>query len=326
METISLQKSGVVYSQKQTSNRKTIHNFVSKVISFVLFVLIVSYPICRIGQQKLQEVDVYTPLFEQDFFVLRNDFQMDLAGEIVPVHIEKVKYRYLHELNIYKRWKKSTNTLRKRAVMWLPVFEEVLKKNQVPLDFKYVAVVESGLQNNVSRRGAAGFWQLLPAAAREFGLEVNEEVDERFHPIKSTEAACRYFKRMYKHFNNSWSNALASYNIGLGALGRQLKKQKKSSYYDLTLNNETSRYVFKVLAFKEIMEKPKKHGFQEMKRIYPKKVKTITVKETINDLKAFAEAQGVDAYTFFEHNPWLLTNTLTIKEEGKTYQLVLPIM
>ena len=251
--------------------------------------------------------------------------KLDFAGEEVPLEDIDVRERFDREIHINTYWNSSTVFTLKRAERWLPQIAEVLKENGLPEDFKYLAVIESGLLNVQSPRGASGFWQLMEATGKELGLEVNEEVDERYNPLKSTAAASKYLKKAYRRFGN-YTSAAASYNMGMLGLNRRLEEQKVGSYYDLLLNEETSRYVFRVLALKEIMEHPAKYGYIIPRRhLYEEEpVDVVEVDSTINDLVAFAASHNINYKILKQYNPWLRKNTLTIKSPGKVYEIKIP--
>ena len=195
----------------------------------------------------------------------------------------------------------------------------------MPDDFKYLAVIESGLVNAVSPAGARGVWQFMPATAKEKGMEVNDMVDERYHLEKSTEAACKYLLEAKAKFGN-WTLAAASYNGGMTGVTKQIEMQQVESYYDLLLNDETSRYVFRILALKEIMKSPEKFGFNvEANEMYvnlPSKV--ITVDSSIPDLASFAKSQGINYKILKIHNPWLRDKKL-LNFGKKKYELQIPL-
>ncbi|HEU5291772.1 MAG TPA: lytic transglycosylase domain-containing protein, partial [Cyclobacteriaceae bacterium] len=176
----------------------------------------------------------------------------------------------------------------------------------------------------ISPKEAVGFWQILKSAGKENGLEITSEVDERYDPLKATEAACKYLKTAYKKFG-SWTVVAASYNRGMGGMERALENQQVKSYYDLFLNDETSRYVFRIIACKEIIEHPSKYGFKvKPKHLYEQEpVKYIQVTETITDLVAFAKKNGTNYKLLKRHNPWLRDERLTVKGK-KMYQIALP--
>ena len=202
----------------------------------------------------------------------------------------------------------------------------ILNKYDIPEDFLYLSLIESGLSNSKSPSGAVGYWQLLPATARELGLEVTSQVDERYDPIKSTEAACKYLLKAKKKFG-SWTNAAAAYNMGIRGLSRQIEKQKVDSYYDLLLNDETSRYVFRVLSLKQIMEHREKYGFYiPENELYPvEEVKFVVVNKTIPDLTEFAFSQGINSKILKRHNPWLRKGALKVSSPKKSYSIKIPV-
>ncbi|MCK5704964.1 MAG: lytic transglycosylase domain-containing protein, partial [Cyclobacteriaceae bacterium] len=181
------------------------------------------------------------------------------AGERVPLEIPDVHERLDRELHVNTFWHSNTIFLLKRGHRWLPDIKMEFEKVGVPSDLMYLSVIESDLQNKISPSNAVGFWQLLKGTAKDFRLEVTNEVDERYHPMKSTDAAAIYLRKAYQKFG-SWTNAAASYNIGRRGLDRALTKQAVTSYYDLLLGEETSRYVFRAIAIKLIFEHPEKYG------------------------------------------------------------------
>lgn len=251
--------------------------------------------------------------------------KMEFAGERVPLEIPDVRERLDREIHINVYWHNNTIFLIKRAYRWLPQIEEILKKNGIPEDFKYMSVIESSLINDVSYKNAVGFWQFLRGTAKEFGLEVNREVDERYHPIKSTEAACRYLKKSYEKFGN-WTIVAASYDRGRRGIERALDHQKVDSYYDLLLNDETSRYVFRILAAKEILENPSKYGFDiSQEHLYQKEpVTEIEITNSIDDLVRFSKDLGINYKILKRHNPWLRTQKLTVRG-GEKYEILIPV-
>ena len=209
--------------------------------------------------------------------------ELYFAGERVPLEIPDVRERLDRELHINTYWHSSTIFLMKRANKWLPQIEEILKEHGIPDDFKYLTAIEGGFMNDVSPKNAVGFWQILKSSGRENGLEITKSVDERYDPLRSTEAACSYLKKAYRKFGN-WTNVAAAYNRGMNGLQRALNNQKVDSYYDLMLNSETSRYVFRLLAIKEIIEHPDKYGFNiDRQHLYePEKLRYV---EVSNDIK-----------------------------------------
>ena len=249
---------------------------------------------------------------------------MDFAGEETPLHLADVKERFDRELIVNANLHGSMIIITKRANREFPIIEPILKKYGVPDDFKYLAVAESALVNATSSAGAKGFWQFMPATAKEYGMEVTDEVDERYHLIKSTEAACQYLLNA-KNKMGSWTLAAASYNGGLAGVNRQITSQGESNYYDLLLTEETYRYVFRILALKEIMQNPVMYGFtytkEELYTAIP--TKKVEVNTSIPDLAVFAKEQGINYKILKIHNPWLRDKKLT-NTSGKKYEIEIP--
>lgn len=257
-------------------------------------------------------------------FSIRIPKNLNFSGEKVPVTDFSVREAMERELVINTYWQSQSLLLHKRANRWFPVIEPVLKKNNIPDDFKYIALIESQLTNVVSPQGATGFWQIIESTGTGYGLEISNEVDERYYVIKSTEAACKYFNEAYKIFNN-WTLVAASYNLGMGGLKGQLDKQKVINYYDLLLTEETARYVFRILAIKEIIARPKVYGYMLRKKdLYPViSTKKITIDSTIHNLADFAISQNINYKILKLFNPWLRTNSLT-NLGRKKYSIEIP--
>ncbi|MBP7399241.1 MAG: lytic transglycosylase domain-containing protein, partial [Chitinophagales bacterium] len=194
------------------------------------------------------------------YYAIKLPKELSFAGEKVPMQDFEVRERLDRELTVNSYWHSNTLQNLKLAHRWFPTIEKILAENNIPDDFKFVALAESGLRNVVSPASAEGYWQFLAGTAKEYGLKVNEQVDERYDVEKSTQAATKYFANAYKKFNN-WTLAAASYNVGMGAIEKNLTYQDVSNYYDLYLNTETSRYIFRILAFKVIYENTEKFGF-----------------------------------------------------------------
>lgn len=250
--------------------------------------------------------------------------KLSFAGEPVPLEIPDVYERLDKELQINTYFHSNTLFLIKRANRWLPQIEKILKANDVPDDFKYLPLIESNLLNDISPKNAVGYWQILKAAGKENGLEITDEVDERYDPLKATEAACRYLKQAYRKFGN-WTLVAASYNRGMGGIERAIENQKVDNYYDLFLNEETSRYVFRILAIKEIVEHPLKYGFRvNPQHLYQEEqLRYVEVDETIRDLVTFAKQHDVNYKLIKRHNPWLRDEKLTVRK-GNKYRIALP--
>lgn len=246
------------------------------------------------------------------------------AGEPMPLNLPDVKERLDKELQINTYFHSNTIFLIKRAKRWLPQIEKILKKNNIPEDFKYLPLIESNLMNVISPAEAVGYWQILKTSGKEFGLEISNEVDERYDPLKATEAACKYLNQSYRKFG-SWTLVAASYNRGMGGVERAIENQGEKNYYDLFLNEETSRYVFRIVAIKEIIENPTRYGFRvNPKHLYQEEpLKYVEVDETIKDLVIFAKQNGTNYKLIKRHNPWLRDDRLTVKK-GKRYRIAIP--
>ncbi|NHN24679.1 lytic transglycosylase domain-containing protein [Flavobacterium jejuense] len=250
--------------------------------------------------------------------------QMNFAQEEVPTFMADVEERLDREMVTNMNYHTNTTLVIKRANKVFPVIEPILAKNGIPDDFKYLAVIESSLVNAVSPAGARGVWQFMPTTAKEKGMEVNDYVDERYDLEKATEAACAYLKEAYLKFGN-WTLAAASYNGGMAGVQRQLESQKVNSYYDVLLTEETARYVYRILALKEIMKNPQKYGFEiPAHALYSEiPVKKIEVDSTVTDLADFAISQGINYKILKIHNPWLRDKSLPNKSKKK-YQIAIP--
>ncbi len=247
------------------------------------------------------------------------------GGETIELDRIDMRERYDRELTSFCYMHSNTLLILKRANRYFPIIEPILKKNGIPEDFVYLAAIESYLNPRaVSPAKAAGMWQLMPSTAKESGLEVNDYVDERFNIEKSTEAACRYLKTAYKKYG-SWTTVAASYNAGMGRISNELTKQQHDSSFDLWLNEETSRYVFRALVLKEILEEPYRFGFAVKKHqlYHPIRTREVLVNTPIEDLAVFAKNHGITYAQLKEFNSWLRDRSLPNKS-GKTYKILIP--
>ena len=252
------------------------------------------------------------------------NLKMDFSGEEVPTFMADVQERLDKEMITNMNYHTNTTLVIKRANKVFPIIEPILAKYGVPDDFKYLAVIESSLVNAVSPAGARGVWQFMPATAKEKGMEVSDEVDERYHLEKSTEAACKYLLVAKEKFG-SWTLAAASYNGGMAGISNKMKEQQVDNYYDLLLTEETSRYVFRILALKEIMKNSEKYGFSIPKEAlyYNIPTRKLVIDSSITDLAQFAKSQGVNYKILKIHNPWLRDKKLT-NTSGKKYEIEIP--
>lgn len=272
----------------------------------------------RIAVKKAQRKN------EQPIYPAIKAPNIQFAGEPVPIHIDDVKERFERELLVTGYRHSNTFLMLKRQSRWFPVIEPILAEEGVPDDFKYLCVAESGLDNVTSPAGAKGFWQILSPTGKEFGLEINSEVDERYHIEKATRVACKYLKRAKAKFGN-WTSAAASYNMGMRGLSRQMEKQQETDYYDLLLNEETSRYVFRILSYKEILSKPLQYGFyvDYSEQYQPYVYKEVIVNESIPDFATFAKQHNTNYKTLKIYNPWLRDKLLTVQK--KEYRIKIPL-
>jgi hypothetical protein len=250
--------------------------------------------------------------------------KMDFCGEEIPLQDFDVKERIDREFLVNTFWHSATLLYLKRANRWFPIIEPILKQNSIPDDFKYMAVAESGLINSVSPETATGFWQLMEASAKKYGLEVNKEVDERYNVEKSTQAACDYLKEAHAKFE-SWTLSAASYNMGLDGIENQFVRQRTKNYFNMMLNEETYRFIARIVTLKEIFRNPQKYGFYFSKSdLYPQiDTYEILVNYPILDLADFARQHGINYKILKIFNPWLRDNFLKNKFR-KSYTIKIP--
>ena len=242
------------------------------------------------------------------------DHSYNFAGQKIPTKNFDVKERLDREFTVNSYYHSNTLLSIKRANRFFPVIEQILKEEQVPEDFKYLAVAESSLENVRSPAGAKGYWQFMTNTAKGYGLEVNKHVDERYHIEKSTRAACKLLKDYYEKFD-SWILAAAAYNMGITALSRELSRQRATHYYDLNLGVETSRYIFRIIALKYIMQNPAAYGFEIDEQTLYKELddfKIINVDSTIENLGDFALENNTSYRMLKIYNPWLINSSLPV--------------
>jgi len=246
------------------------------------------------------------------------------AEERVPLEKYYVRERLERELTSIMYLHARTILTLKRTQRFFPLFDSILQKNNIPKDFRYLALTESELTQAVSPSGARGIWQFMKNTAIEYGLEVTNDIDERYHIEKSTKAACKYLQTAYQKFSN-WTMAAAAYNMGASRLPNMLETQQVDSYYDLIMLEETNRYVYRILAYKLIYENPRQYGFilRNKDLYYPIPTTKIIVDTTIDDLSHFAAENKCNLLLLKEHNPWLRTNQLP-NVKGKKYEILLP--
>ncbi|MCX6251356.1 MAG: lytic transglycosylase domain-containing protein [Bacteroidetes bacterium] len=276
--------------------------------------------------EKKNTTGDYRALFARNYRILTPEIpsEMYFAGEKVPLNLFYIRESLEREITANTFMHSSTIMMFKRAYRWFPVIEPILKKYNIPDDFKYLALAESNLVNNVSPSGAEGYWQFLKATGKKYDLEINDEVDERYNLIKSTEAACQYFLEGYDHFKN-WTLVAASYNRGFEGVETALEQQKVNNYYDLYLVDEAARYVFRILALKQIYIYPVKYGLYLLEKDFnpPIPTYTVTIDTGINDLSGFAIRFKINYHILREFNPWIHRYSLPNKT-GKSYTFILP--
>lgn len=249
---------------------------------------------------------------------------MEFAGTTISLEDEDLRERLDREVLMTAYYQSAMVGAFKRANRYFPEIEKLLKEEGIPNDFKYLAIIESNLQQAVSPVGAQGFWQFMPQTAQLYSLEMSEEVDERLHIEKSTRAACRYLKDAYANLND-WVMTTASYNRGVGGVKEDMEWQGTDHYFDTYQNSETGRYVFRLLATKLIFENPEAYGFypKQMELYEPFKTKRVIVEQNISNLADWSIEQGINIKILRKLNPWLKTTRLTVKK-GKKYTLLLP--
>ena len=248
------------------------------------------------------------------------------AGKKIDLTREDMYERYDRELTSMAYTHGNTLLTLKRANKYLPVLLPILRQNNIPEDIVYLAFIESNLNPlALSAAKAAGMWQFMATTAKEYGLEVNDYVDERYDIEKATRAACRYLKKAYSRFGN-WESVAASYNGGMARVSKELEAQDETSAYNLHLVDETNRYMFRLLAMKEIMENPARYGFvlDDSQLYYPARYETVKVSGPVDDWVAWAKEHGIDYRTLREHNPWIRAKSLPNKT-GKTYEVKIPV-
>ncbi|WP_192347301.1 lytic transglycosylase domain-containing protein [Algoriphagus sp. Y33] len=298
----------------------------------ILCLAMAAYAIWKVPEEIPQEPSVANVQMLQNMPLPSRDTvrlfdlpeELTFAGEKVPLEIEDVKERLEREIYVNAYWQSNMILLMKRSSKFLPEIEKMLKETGIPDDFKYLAMAESALMNVASPAGAKGFWQIMESTGEEYGLEISKDVDERYNLEKATYAASRYFKKAHAKFGD-WTAVAASYNMGQSGFSRRQEDQMAKNYYDLYLNDETSRYLFRILAFKVIFENPGEFGFHLRESDYynTPALKKIIVNNDIKNLAAWARLQGKTYKELKLYNPWLRDRDLNVKR-GKSYEILLP--
>ncbi|WP_299114463.1 lytic transglycosylase domain-containing protein [uncultured Winogradskyella sp.] len=281
------------------------------------------------GMQKAPSDEVMiekkTPLVnDYNIYALEMPEGLNFAGESVPIENPDIYERMDRELLVNTYWQSNGLLLLKRAQKYFPLLEPLLEKHNIPDDFKFLALAESGFIDETSSAGAAGMWHFMRETGKEYGLEINKNVDERYHIEKSTKVAAEYLKKAKERFG-SWTLAAASYNAGIYGVSKRLKAQQVDSYYDALLPDETERYVFRILALKEIMNNPSKYGFNFNKSDLYSYIPTykVEVDTAVTDFSQFAKRFGINYKILKIHNPWLREKHLNNKSR-KLYTIEIP--
>lgn len=261
---------------------------------------------------------------DYNVYAIQMPEHLDFAGEDMPIDKPDILERMDRELLVNTYWQSNGLLMFKRAKKYFPIIEPILKEHGVPDDFKYLAVIESGLTNAVSPAGARGVWQIMKVTGRENGLEINDNVDERYHLEKATKVACKYLLKAKRQLG-SWTLAAAAYNAGNAGVSRRLKEQNAKTYYDLLLGEETGRYVFRIVALKEILSHPTNYGFNFREKDLYSTIPTfkVEVDSVVTDFTKFAEQFGVNYKILKLHNPWLREKHLNNKSR-KLYHIEIP--
>ena len=290
-----------------------------KTLAFCFFPLF--FFSCNTNNQK--EVVKVIEKSEMGFVLPELPDKMTFCDQTIYLKDEDIKEKLDRELLVNTYFQSSTTQTIKRANRYFPIIEPILKEYGIPADFKYLAVIESSLLQAVSPAGAQGFWQFMPVTAKERGLLMSNEVDERLNIEKSTRAACEYLKQAHNELGN-WILAAASYNRGIGGVRQDMKWQGTSNYFDTQMNSETGRYVYRILAVKLIFENPSNFGYSIAKNdLYePFRTTAVTIKSSIGNLAEWAKSKGINYKILVKLNPWILGNKLTIKKNS--FQILLP--
>jgi len=279
------------------------------------------------ADQAPSDTEVVEPaqlINDYNVYALSVPEDLNFAGEQMPLQDPDILERMDRELLVNTYWQSNGLLMFKRAEKYFPIIEPILKRNGIPEDFKYLAVIESGLTNAVSPAGARGVWQIMPATARENGLEVNKNVDERYNLEKATEVACKYLLKSKENLG-SWTLAAAAYNAGNAGVSKRLEEQGVENYYDLLLGEETGRYLFRIVALKEILSHPKKYGFNFTSKDLYTSIPTfkVEVDTAVTDFTKFAERFSINYKILKIHNPWLREPKLN-NSSRKKYLIEIP--
>ena len=275
--------------------------------------------------QQMEQANNYTPLYENPLTAPPLPDHIDFCGEAVPLHLYWVQENVDKELIINCYQHSKTLLTLKRSTRFFPVIEQILKEENVPDDLKYLCIAESNLENVVSPAKAAGFWQFMETTGKNYGLEISEQIDERYHLEKATRAACKHLQKLKNQFGN-WALAAAAYNMGENGLAKRMKEQQIDNYWDLSLNSETSRYLSRCIAYKLIFENQELYNIRISATDFYKPIesKEIVIEKSIEDLRIYCTQNSILYRQLKELNPWLRSTKLTVGA-SKSYTMKIPI-
>lgn len=296
---------------------------------FLLFILILAAAtglFLHFTQRMSDQEALYKQAFRRNYkiFDVPLPDSAHFSGEAMPLNLFWVNESLERELLVNTYWHSATLLNLKRASRWFPIIEPILKEQGIPDDFKYLAVIESGLTQAHSPSGAIGFWQFMTGTAKDYGLEINKEIDERYHIEKSTRAACRYFKKSHARFG-SWTLTAAAYNAGNRAIQRFMTQQKETDFYQLLVSEETTRYIFRIVALKTLFTQPSEYGFYLRKSdLYaPIPTKKVIINQAVPSWTDFAKRHQISYKILKKFNPWLRKSDLKNRKK-KTYEILIP--
>ena len=305
-----------------------------KTIGIIIFVSIICglgiYAICNVETENGRS-EIFSPIPDDSQSLYENVLaspplpdQLDFCGEPIPLHLYWVKEGLDRELITHCYQHSRTLLSLKRSTRFFPVIEKILQEEGVPDDMKYLCVAESNLENVVSPAKASGFWQFIEATGKNYDLEINEHVDERYHLEKATRAACKYLKNLKNQFG-SWALAMAAYNMGETGLAKNMQDQQIDNYWELFLNQETSRYVNRCVSYKLIFENQELYNIRVAAHEFYKPIdyKEVIIENSIEDLRAYCTGNKILYRQLKELNPWLRSTKLPVRA-NKTYTLKIP--
>jgi len=306
------------------NKRSGIYSFLIGV--FAMAVLIIIVTILFLNNNTTTANEFLDQDFPQGYKITSPEIPnyLEFAGEKIPTENFEVYERMDREFISNTYYHSATILALKRATRWFPVIEPILKKNNIPDDFKYLCVAESNMENVLSPAGATGFWQFMKEAGQKYGLEINSLVDERYDVWKSTEAACKYLKDSYEMFG-SWTLSAASYNMGQDGVTLQIERQKAKDYFNLVINSETSRFVARIVSLKYILQNPATYGYdiKDDEKYKPIEYYEIKLDSSVSDFPDYAKSLGINYFILKMYNPWLRDNYLT-NNSKQVYMIKLP--